>query len=56
MKNNYLIIEHTRIGYRIKNDATGDAMHYIGYSMRNAEIAFRKQFDLKYKHFQKIYI
>lgn len=52
----FLIIEKTRIGYKIKNDATGDAVHYIGYSARAAEKAFRAAFDLKYKHFTKIYI
>ena len=52
----HLIIEKTRIGYRIKNDATGDAVHYIGYTARNAENAFRIAHGLRYKHFTKIYI
>lgn len=52
----YLIIERTRHGWKIKNDATGDAVHYFGYTARRAEKAFRAAFNLKNKHFTKIYI
>jgi hypothetical protein len=53
---NYLVFEATRYGWRVKNSGTGDAMHYIGYSPREAERAFRAAFNLKYKHFTKIFI
>jgi hypothetical protein len=52
----FLIIEKTRIGYKIKNDSTGAAVHYIGCSARRAENTFRIEFNLRYKHFTKIYI
>lgn len=56
MQYKYLIIERTPHGWRIKDDATGDAVHYIGYTARRAEREFRAAFNLKYKHFEKIYI
>ena len=52
----YLIIERTPHGWRIKDDTTGAAVHYVGYTARDAERAFRIEYNLKYKHFTKIYI
>jgi hypothetical protein len=52
----YLIIERTRQGWRIKDDATGNTMHYVGYSIINAEKTFRRDFNLRGKHFTKIFI
>lgn len=52
----FLTIEKTRIGYRIKDSLTDDAVHYIGYTARAAEKAYRAAHDLRYKHFTKIYI
>lgn len=51
----YLIIEKTRIGYKIKID-DGDTIHYIGYTARNAERVHRARYNSKYKHFTRIYI
>lgn len=51
----YLIIEKTRIGYKIKID-DGAAIHYVGYTARNAEQAHRARYNSKYKHFTRIYI
>jgi hypothetical protein len=53
---NYLTIEKTRIGYRIKDTITMGNIHYIGFSARQAEREHRAAFNLKYKHFIKIYI
>ena len=52
----YLIIERTRHGWRIKNDATGDTIHYINSTLRDAERYFRDRYNLRYKHFIKIFI
>jgi hypothetical protein len=51
----FLIIEKTRIGYKIHTDEH-PALHYIGYNARNAEKEYRLTNNLKYKHFTKIYI
>lgn len=52
----YLIFAAARHGWIIKNDETGDRMYYIGYTARQAEKAFRRDFNLQNKHFKKIFI
>lgn len=51
----FLTFDRTRYGWRIKDD-DGHAVHYIGYTRRRAEKAFRNEFNLNYKHFERIYI
>ena len=53
--NKYIIIEKTRIGYRIRTD-DAPAVHYIDYTLKKALQAYRAAHNLKYKHFKKIYI
>ena len=56
MKYKYIIIERTPHGWKIKDDESGAAVHFVGYSERCAVKAFRARFNLKYKHLEKIYI
>lgn len=52
----YLIIEKTRIGYKIKDSINNQYITYCDYTLQQAIINHRKRFNLKYKHFEKIYI
>lgn len=55
MKYKYLIIEKTRMGYKIHTD-DAPTVHYIDYTLKNALQAYRRAHGLKYKHFEKKYI
>lgn len=52
----FLVIRKTIQGYYIKDSITDINVHYIGYSLNNAIQQHRKNMNIKYKHFEKIYI
>lgn len=52
----FLIIEKTSQGYRIKDTITDIAVHYIGYTLKQAERQHRIKMNIRYKHFEKIYM
>lgn len=52
----YLIIERTRIGWRIKDTITDKSMHYVYCTQKQAEQRHRNWLNLKNKRFTKIYI
>lgn len=49
----YMYIERTPYGYRISTSGT-PKIHYIGYSMAEAEKQHRREFELKHKRLTKI--
>ena len=51
----FLTIEKTLQGWRIKEE-NNIAIHYIGYSEREAVAAYRKAFNLQHKQLFKLYI
>jgi hypothetical protein len=51
-----LVIEKTVQGYRIKDSITDIQVHYIGYSLREAERKHRNNMNIRYKHFERIYL
>lgn len=53
---NYMTIERTRIGWRIKDTITNKSMHYVYCTKEQAEKRHRNWLNLKNKHFTKIYI
>ena len=52
----YLIIEKTLQGWRIKDTLSGATGHYVGYSLREAEKKHRQNMNIRYKHFDRIYL
>jgi hypothetical protein len=52
----YLVIEHTAQGWRIKDSITDIQVHYIGYTLRQAERKHRDNMNIRYKHMEKIFI
>ena len=56
MSTNYLIIEKIRIGYRIKDSITNNCITYAYYNLQKAIRRHRQLHNLKYIHFEKIYI
>jgi hypothetical protein len=52
----YLIIEHTPQGLRIKDSITDIQVHYIGYTLRQAERKHRDNMNIRYRHMEKIFV
>jgi hypothetical protein len=52
----YLVIERTPQGWRIKDSITDIQVHYIGYTLRQAERKHRDNMNIRYKHMEKIFI
>ena len=52
----YLTIEKTRAGYRIRDSITEKAILYYCYTLENAIKQHRAAHGLRGKHFERIYI
>ena len=51
-----LVVEKINGGVKIKDDVSRQAVKYYGYTVSEAIKEHRAKFNLKYKHFEKIYI
>ena len=53
----YLIIEKSFFnGIRIKDTISNNSITYFGYTLKRAIKEHRKKFNLRYKHFEILYI
>ena len=52
----YLYISRISGGFRIKDSITDIACNYYGYTLNQAIRKHRDNFNVRYKHFEKIFI
>lgn len=52
----YLIIDKIKAGYKIKDSINNNFILYSGYTLKQAIKQHRIKYNLKYKHFEIIYI
>ena len=53
---NFLTIDKTSQGWRIRDSITDTNLHYIGYTLTQAIRRHRINTNTVYKHFTKIYL